>query len=931
MNVRSPENPTPANENCTPPVGYFTPPPFAQGGPEGRIFPLLRTAAQIRKTIPGQAAPDIGRGDAVAILTQAAVEYVRTQISDTPPSTALAMALADLAVTGRAAVTDFRVVRPQDALLQNAVQSHYAGNARVTPTLVAASAKAVLDRAYRVLWFLSGQSARGDLNWIAVSGEDDLPHRPVNVPSTKFPQFDLQVTVPSVPPTQGSIVVTTRFAIATANQPAAPPLVPASRSLPPTLQPSLPPKDRIILFIHGSDSRLEEADDLIPNLVRSPDGQPSGFTVISMDLPGSGYVVSSTPAVPGGHPLDHLEVGPWAGVTVITWPIPFGGGAFPFTLLPFLEQFVVNFVPALSSMLGQPGLVESRLAAVIGGSLGGNLSLRLARRSEPWLRNAIAWSPGSIWNIEANQALQIGASGAIPSVNVPEDPTSRGVFFAAAFDQKMNGVNTQPDQWYRDSWPCKPLYIGGARSDRHETYTAAYRRWHWRISFEELIWDWEDSRVQDFKVRLLLGAGSYDDTFPADIYSNTVTVANQLTGTNADSFFLLNTGHSIHAERPIALARKTSSFLARIRDHKSDDYDGDGTSDLAVWRPTDGTWHVTLSSSGAQTVQQWGQAGDIPVPGDYDGDGKTDFAVWRPSEGNWYVINSSTQAHTVRQWGQAGDIPVPGDYDGDGKTDFAVWRPGNGTWYVIDSSTNQTSVVPWPFPANPFPYAQVGDVPVPGDYDGDGRTDLALWRPSIGEWFVQESRGGGLTIPILQQWGQATDVPVPGDYDAAELAVWRPTEGNWYLMDFYTKHQRVQQWGQAGDVPVVGDFDGDGRTDFAVWRPNEANWYLISSSTGAQTKHQLGQFGDIPLPHRPAPFQMAPTPTINTGGTQSPPNTVVDIAAVGANIYYTTDGSVPTLASSLYVGEFQVVAPATIKAIAVATGEEASAIATAQV
>ena len=93
------------------------------------------------------------------------------------------------------------------------------------------------------------------------------------------------------------------------------------------------------------------------------------------------------------------------------------------------------------------------------------------------------------------------------------------------------------------------------------------------------------------------------------------------------------------------------------------------------------------------------------MPGDYDGDGKTDFAVFRPLTDAWYVIPSSSPSNfIVQQWGASGDIPVPGDYDGDGKTDFAVWGPSNGVWYIIPSATPSTfTEVPW---------GTYGDVPI---------------------------------------------------------------------------------------------------------------------------------------------------------------------------------------------------------------------------
>jgi len=188
-------------------------------------------------------------------------------------------------------------------------------------------------------------------------------------------------------------------------------------------------------------------------------------------------------------------------------------------------------------------------------------------------------------------------------------------------------------------------------------------------------------------------------------------------------------------------------------------------------------------------------------------------AVWRPSDGTWYVRGQASV-----QYGERGDKPVPGDYTGDGRTDLAVWRPSDGTWYVRGQASVQ--------------YGERGDKPVPGDYTGDGRTDLAVWRPSDGTWYVR----GQASV----QYGERGDKPVPGDYTGdgrTDLAVWRPSDGTWYV-----RGQASVQYGERGDKPVPGDYTGDGRTDLAVWRPSDGTWYVRG-----QASVQYGAKGDVPI------------------------------------------------------------------------------------
>jgi hypothetical protein len=280
----------------------------------------------------------------------------------------------------------------------------------------------------------------------------------------------------------------------------------------------------------------------------------------------------------------------------------------------------------------------------------------------------------------------------------------------------------------------------------------------------------------------------------------------------------------------------SSSFATCSVRHNRADFDGDCKTDISTFNRSTGYW-TTLNSTNNQIVSvPYGQSGDIPTPGDYNGDGKTDRAVFRPGDGNatWFVATAITTptptsdsvvtTSYAQPFGLSGDIPVARDYDGDNKTDIAVFRPGTATWHILNSSTNLMSSVQ---------FGQTGDRVVPGDYDGDGKEDVAVFRPSNAYWYILKSSTNTMSAV---QWGVTSDWPVQADYDGdgkTDVAIFRPGTGEWVIVRSSNNSFYYYTWGMSGDRPVPGDYDGDSKADIAVQRPGNGNfWHLLRSSAG---------------------------------------------------------------------------------------------------
>lgn len=224
----------------------------------------------------------------------------------------------------------------------------------------------------------------------------------------------------------------------------------------------------------------------------------------------------------------------------------------------------------------------------------------------------------------------------------------------------------------------------------------------------------------------------------------------------------------------------------------------------------------------------------IGQPVDFTGDGLADIVKFTADLAGQTTVDLLT---TVCQpLGQTKTI----DFDGDGKTDLAMWDAATGKWSVKLSSNGATRSTNWG-------RGDLGDTPAAGDFDGDGKTDHAIYRDSTGDWYILRSSDGAVTIT---HFGLSGDRPAVADFDGdgkSDVAVFRPSDGNWYILGSQNGVARGLHFGATGDVPVQSDFDGDGKADVAVYRPSEGNWYYLRSSNNQFAAIHWGIATDRPV------------------------------------------------------------------------------------
>ena len=306
------------------------------------------------------------------------------------------------------------------------------------------------------------------------------------------------------------------------------------------------------------------------------------------------------------------------------------------------------------------------------------------------------------------------------------------------------------------------------------------------------------------------------------------------------------------------------------------DFDGDGRADIALYRegsrsldlaPQPSYWYFLSTRTSQMFTFQWGRTLDIPAPADFDNDGKTDVGIYRwwnfdtGDTNEWWINKSSSGQNPVITIYEAGYHKFNRNYIGDGRAEIGQLYQINisqipnepcllSTFFIGDAAGNTFRKV-------------VGDAcnviptPVPGDYNNDGRSEIAVFdNRTFKVWLPPYY--GGYTNPDMVQFLDV-EVPAPGDYDGDGKTDFAGTKNRrllWVGKQSSNGAIRETEFGFADDKPVPADYDGDGKTDIAIWRANsDPAWWILQSSTGYLSVWYYGLPTDTPLAMPVIPFE----------------------------------------------------------------------------
>ena len=259
------------------------------------------------------------------------------------------------------------------------------------------------------------------------------------------------------------------------------------------------------------------------------------------------------------------------------------------------------------------------------------------------------------------------------------------------------------------------------------------------------------------------------------------------------------------------------------------DFDGDKIDDLSVWDPKTNTLYFQQTSDKKFYKKKFVET-DVPyqpVFADYDGDKKTDFAFFQPDSGEWVIFLSKLPDIPFKTFlGSIGDLPIPLTLNGNGNYKPTIWRPNSSTWLITETNKEgkdeQKIILEGTYQ----------DSACGGDFDGDGKSDLIVWRPDDGFWHIVKS---STKFDFAQsdhiQHGQEWDIIVPNDYNGdgkCDLVFWRPENQVWYVLLAGTNNKSELKFGHKDDIPLSADTDGDGVPELITWSMSKKSWNILN-------------------------------------------------------------------------------------------------------